>query len=242
MNKKVRCLTCSSLIPGNSKKCVACGSYQDFRRFIDIGNTSISLLIAFLTLTLLVFDRANELYTNYQTEKAAIDVNRNLYSISKNDLVIMYSNHGYSDAVLPQGVICILPLAKQDSYFDKQTLFSSSSLASIQNDEVEREFVYSYVASNDLSELVLPSGQTRLVKYKYHELVPVKTSSETTDAEDYLSYCSVSIDNVNGLAESEVQPYIDVYNRRLVRLRPLDVFLLQKNLRHWVDTEEGIVH
>lgn len=43
-----QCIQCASEIPSAARKCVHCQSLQDWRRHIDIGNTSLALLIALL--------------------------------------------------------------------------------------------------------------------------------------------------------------------------------------------------
>ena len=47
------CRTCCEAIHPNAKKCGHCESYQDFRRYINLGNSALALLVALIsTLTL----------------------------------------------------------------------------------------------------------------------------------------------------------------------------------------------
>ncbi len=47
------CRTCYEVIHPHAKKCVHCESYQDFRRYINLGNSALALLVALIsTLTL----------------------------------------------------------------------------------------------------------------------------------------------------------------------------------------------
>lgn len=41
-----KCIVCISDINPGAKKCLKCNSRQDWLRYLDVGNTSISLLIA----------------------------------------------------------------------------------------------------------------------------------------------------------------------------------------------------
>jgi hypothetical protein len=50
-NLKQRCLVCCEEIQTGARKCIRCDSYQDWRRFLFFGNTLLSLLIAFLSVS-----------------------------------------------------------------------------------------------------------------------------------------------------------------------------------------------
>lgn len=40
------CRTCKETIKAGARKCIHCESYQDWRRFLAVGNTTLSLLVA----------------------------------------------------------------------------------------------------------------------------------------------------------------------------------------------------
>lgn len=44
--EKSECIVCKSDIAAGAIKCVHCGSYQNFRRYIVLGNTALSLIVA----------------------------------------------------------------------------------------------------------------------------------------------------------------------------------------------------
>lgn len=46
---KTRCNSCASDIPTEAIKCVKCGSFQNWRRHLDLGNTSLTAIIALLS-------------------------------------------------------------------------------------------------------------------------------------------------------------------------------------------------
>ena len=43
------CSTCAEKILARAKKCTHCGSFQDWRKFVDVGNTALALLVALVT-------------------------------------------------------------------------------------------------------------------------------------------------------------------------------------------------
>lgn len=229
ITKRKECSTCSSLISKKAKKCYQCGSYQDWRRFLDIGNMSLSLTIAFLTLMLLVFEKSEDFYKDFQARKLKVQVDRTIRNINENELVILYSNAGYTEALLPDGIVCLVPLAREESSFNNQQLFTSISIEQIKTDEVLSEFVVSYRVKGDINQLILKKEQSQLVTYEFLEVVPVTTQGPRLD--EYNSYCRVSIDNVNSEPEWKSEPKTSVFNRSILGLRPLDVLLFQDYLR-----------
>ncbi|MFH0265661.1 hypothetical protein [Vibrio rumoiensis] len=231
ITKRKRCSICASIISPKAKKCIQCGSYQDARRFLDIGNTSLSLVIAFLTLLLLIFEKSQGLYENIQARKFDVKVNRTIHSIGKDELVVLYRNTGYSEAILPDGIICIVPLAKVESHFNNQSPLTNSSIKQIYNEEVLSEFVFSYSVTGDINQLVLHKEQSQLVTYRFKELVPVTSQGSLSPSNEYNSYCNVPIENVNSNPEWKIEPDVEVFNRSVLSLSALDVFLFQKYLR-----------
>ena len=45
----MKCRTCRKEIEPGAKKCVECDSYQDWRRFLAMGNTTLALLVALIS-------------------------------------------------------------------------------------------------------------------------------------------------------------------------------------------------
>ena len=44
-----KCIACKSALKEGAKLCVPCGTYQDFRRYLALGNVSLTLLIALIS-------------------------------------------------------------------------------------------------------------------------------------------------------------------------------------------------
>jgi len=46
---KARCVACMEPIAAGAKKCVHCGSYQNWRRFLNVGTGMLSLMVALIS-------------------------------------------------------------------------------------------------------------------------------------------------------------------------------------------------
>ena len=50
------CLDCLEPIPAKARKCLKCGSFQDWRRFTGQSATTLSLLIALITVSTFAYN------------------------------------------------------------------------------------------------------------------------------------------------------------------------------------------
>ena len=97
------CLTCANSIPVAAKFCTHCNTYQDFRRFLAFGQTSLALLIALISITgTLVPPLANRIFRDSRLEKR-------ITSLDRTAAVFVVTNSGNmpgtvigAEAVLPQ--------------------------------------------------------------------------------------------------------------------------------------------
>ena len=53
-----KCIVCKSDINAGAKKCLNCNSRQGWSRFLDVGNISLSLLIAAISVAALCADKS----------------------------------------------------------------------------------------------------------------------------------------------------------------------------------------
>lgn len=58
-----RCLGCDEKISCNAKVCSKCGSFQNWRRYLNLGSTVISLLVAFISLIIVFISQLENLKT-----------------------------------------------------------------------------------------------------------------------------------------------------------------------------------
>ena len=58
-----RCIGCDEKITCNAKVCPACGTFQNWRRHLNLGSAVISLLVAFLSLIIVLISQVKNLKT-----------------------------------------------------------------------------------------------------------------------------------------------------------------------------------
>ena len=106
MTEMKQCLTCASDIHSNAKKCVECGSFQDFRRYLSIGNTTLSMLVALMS----AITTFSVLMKQYY-EIAPYSKNH-IYDVSKNEheTVFSFQNAGNRFSVFQGAEITIKKL------------------------------------------------------------------------------------------------------------------------------------
>ncbi len=177
---------------------------------------------------LLVLEKSYNVYTDYKSKESLVDVSRSIYSISEDEALILFSNDGFSDSVLPQNVICLIPMAKEDSDFYNQSFESLSTPLNIKSNEIEQEFLVGFSTLDNPQELIIAPRKKKFISYHRTSISKVKTQN-TTDV--YNSYCNVLVNNSKGLTEFEHEKSVDAHNRSFIPITPLDVFFFQETLR-----------
>ncbi|ENO8972941.1 hypothetical protein ACCF52_000490 [Vibrio parahaemolyticus] len=197
-HKTAKCTICQSKIALNAKKCVHCGCYQDFRRYIDVGNTSLSLLVALFTLIILASKEIFSIYESYIVSRQEPEIISTIASISDRELNVIYTNNGKSKGILPNGSLCLIPVAKIDSDYYRDVELEpaiGTNLRSVSYDEIERINMSVYLTDLPQSKMVLLPGQTIIVSYKLHQrrdLINQEVSNE------FRGYCNLSVSNIYG--------------------------------------------
>lgn len=86
------CTECKHAIPSGARKCKECNSFQDWRRYLVLGGTALSLLVALLSVSGIVVP----LLVSTLSEKTAI-LNSKVTSIDNGIATILVANSGTAD-------------------------------------------------------------------------------------------------------------------------------------------------
>ncbi len=141
--KTKECVACMGRIPITANKCSNCGSFQNFRRFLDIGNSSLSLLIALASIsTLLVSIIINHLITK------EFKIYPEVFGSRTDQISISYYNVGKLPGALPDFV---------SVYVEGRTGISDSYNMSYR------------ISKKNISDLIINPGNAKIVTYDLTE-------------------------------------------------------------------------
>lgn len=93
------CRMCKSEIAEGAKKCIHCDSYQNYRRFFAISTTTVSLLIALISVATLFASSIDEFTTRPGNAEAVVGQADRQY------LAILASNSGETAVAAREGVL-----------------------------------------------------------------------------------------------------------------------------------------
>lgn len=104
------CLSCGSLIPVAASKCHRCGSFQNWKRHLDIGNSTLSLLIALFSVIGISSTQLESLYNAIWLGGNDNVVAAVITEINEDSINILLANEGSTSVTLDQVICNIYPL------------------------------------------------------------------------------------------------------------------------------------
>ena len=90
----VPCKICLNDINFGAKKCTECGGFHDWRRFVDVGNTSISLVIALISVFTIFISVADNVWVEGE------NVHVNVIEVGGSQIALAVTNSGEESAVI----------------------------------------------------------------------------------------------------------------------------------------------
>lgn len=100
MSNTTVCIVCKKQKIQGATKCTECGSFQDWRRYLDIGNTSFALIIAFVSVSTVLISTVDKAWIEDESIKV------NLVESGRTQLAIAVTNSGEEPAVIsPQATL-----------------------------------------------------------------------------------------------------------------------------------------
>ncbi|WP_205124545.1 hypothetical protein, partial [Tsukamurella sputi] len=109
-----QCIDCGEKINKSARLCKYCKTYQDWRRFLSLSNTTIALLIAFLSVITLSTDSIYRAYKSITTDKEKAYFHLALDTVAPENAVITIKNLGESHIIVPDSFLCLVFLANDD--------------------------------------------------------------------------------------------------------------------------------
>lgn len=190
-----KCIICKSDIAPGAKKCLKCNSRQDWLRFLDVGNTSISLLIAAVSVVALSADNIVKAI-GYFSDSRKSTFTATLAEVGPKQLSVFISNRGPGAAVFKGQALCsIWPTEKAEMlYVGDGGKYHSSRYP--KPTEVAGRYVYSY-GDGDSTKIIAP-GERQIFRLPFRELLVVGEKDLPKDIDEIKSYCHLHYTHENG--------------------------------------------
>ena len=171
-----------------ARKCAVCKAHQDWRRFLTFGNTSLSLLVALISVSAVAIPLIKEAFTpKYERVTARVISQRFEESLGKHALVILASNDGTVPAFLDPNATL---------FARKRTEAFGVNLLPSVKDSRPRE-------AADVAGLMLQPATQRVLFATLPEAAPtIKDPDPDTDCE-----LSVTVHTLSGTSRSETHAY-----------------------------------
>lgn len=198
------CIICKSSIKKGAKKCIHCSSRQDSLRFLDVGNTSLSLLIAALSLFALTATVVVNV-ANFFTDKTTANVAINIDYIDPKSLSLFIGNDG-------PGLAIVSPYVRCEIWMGAAAKAASRMIGrpAVQADLEKRE-LFVYVANSIKSFVVQPGTHFiwELARERWTRFEPSRTlHSPRTDER---SVCNITFKHQSGRSDSIAEEFDDTF-------------------------------
>lgn len=106
------CVVCADTIPQKAAKCRHCGSFQNFRRHFDFGNTALALLVALVSVSTTAGAGIYSIYRSASFDPLAPEVYASVLDIDLTKITLLFSNVGPSRLFLKRSALCRVPIVK----------------------------------------------------------------------------------------------------------------------------------
>jgi hypothetical protein len=193
-----KCIVCKSDINAGAKKCLKCNSRQDWLRFLDVGNTSISLLIAAVSVVALCADKLASAI-NFLSDPMQSSFTATLAEVNPKQISVFVSNRGPGAAVFQPHALCsIWATEKAETlYVGEGNRYYESRYP--KPAEVAGRYIYLY-GDEDGSSTIIEPGQRQVFKLKFREML--LQGKDVPDGRDEVkSYCTIMYKHENGRDE-----------------------------------------
>lgn len=190
---KRTCVICANEIPNLAQKCIHCGSYQNWRRHIDIGNTTSALLIALFTVATTFIGQIHSLYQTVFVNTLEPKFIANIIDISTESATVLYNNLGSSRIYIQSGLLCRVPVVK-----DGVDLYDSPRIARFPTPSEVEELHIVHFALEKEDGYFLEGGQSVTLTYPINEHRPESKQPFPENMKVVKGYCFISIIGLDG--------------------------------------------
>lgn len=179
------CKICASEIPVGAIKCVKCGSFQNYRRYFDFGNTTIALLIALISVIGLAQKNISELYHAFFLDPLQPNIVANVEAANRFRLSILIQNSAANRIVLSGTALCRVPIFKAGVEFKDSDNFRYPKPSEI-------SAVHLIVYKNPNEQLIVGGGQATTAIFVFQESRPEEGQPFSDATNEIRPYCFVS--------------------------------------------------
>lgn len=196
LNGQKACLACGSSIPESASLCIHCETYQDWRRHISIGNSTLALIIALLALIGPATERVWSVYKDFKNENSK-KIEFSLVDISGQLAKLLVSNHS-SSTIVVNNFQCIMLLPyNRDYYFNGQETLNGN----VRWPKWEETIGSVLMTYETTVPLVLDEGGQAYTEFYKSHISPARSNS-LKPGEEARSICSLGA--INGTNSLEV--------------------------------------
>lgn len=149
------CRICGENIPAEAIKCRHCGSFQNWRRFLDVGQGTIALLIALISVVTLAVESGTRAFDNFFANPLAPSISGKILQLSIDEAELLFSNNGSSRGYLDEGALCRVPLVREGVDL---VLNTGELIRYPRRDEVVGIYAVSYLTGQNARFLEADSG------------------------------------------------------------------------------------
>ena len=171
------CLVCASKIPANALKCTECGTYQNWRRHLDFGNTFLALIIALLSVISLSSEKLSTLVSEIWNQKQQFEPLAQVVKIDEHLVTLLISNQG-TRSFTTQGMLCQISRPGEDWLSIKPAAWPKL-------EQVKLRSVYFF----DGDTLLWSPGSKNLVTFRLRERLDGRFGPQS--ASEQQSGCSI---------------------------------------------------
>ncbi|MBS7837231.1 hypothetical protein [Wohlfahrtiimonas chitiniclastica] len=183
---KRKCIECASQINKDAIVCMNCKAYQNWRRFIPVGNTTLALAIAFISVLTMSFDKVVLIHKSFFADKERASFHLSVNTVNADEATITIKNVGDGDIFLPTGFICTIPIVDDNNYVD--SIYRLPTVVRYPyKKEVSKIIGVSYEDKNQATNIILKPNDTRRIKYDFSSSWINSSKREPGEADLYPS-------------------------------------------------------
>lgn len=211
-DREKECSTCSSPIPITANKCIHCGSFQNWRKYLDFGNTSIALVLALITVIGVLSEKFINLYQEIFSKD--ISVIQTISRIDLEEVSVLFTNTGESRVQISDGILCRVPVIK-----DGVDLINKDFLG-VRNPKYDEVEAFHIMVYTNNERAILEKGKSIEVKFTLHERRPVEGQAFDKNVKQVPGYCHIGVKDLKGSLHSD-----------FVKVSAMDLNFMQKGIK-----------
>ncbi|WP_404925706.1 hypothetical protein [Mesorhizobium sp. ORM16] len=187
------CLMCCTPIPARARKCTTCGEFQDWRRLIPWGNSTLALLTALISVTTVAVVPLGKVVAGWSVDRDDARVTGVMTEMTTNSATVAFLNTGTARSFVDTGLTCAMLVRKQPGPGYDQLIY--------RDEDISHVAVIKYIRSIDPNGGLVEPG--KLAPYNYVR-TSVKRVAYNPANKDFANSCTYhSISEGGGLQSTQ---------------------------------------